>query len=650
NGKTGYVSSSFLSNSTSGTNTSTTTSPITTTTKYVKIASGSLNMRNSASTSASIIVKLAKNTAVKVYSESNGWAEIEVYGKTGYVSSEFLSATASGTAPAPSEKPQQSITKYVKVSSGSTLNVRKSTSTSSAILTKLANGTTLAVLSEANGWAKVKVNGIEGYVSSEFLSISQSSQPPADNQEQKTVTKYVNVNLSSSLNMRKSPASDASVLVKLARGVAVIVHSEANGWAKIEAYGQTGYVSSAFLSETKPTAGTDSAPDNSSEQENKTDVTKYIDVVYGSSLNMRSGASTSAPVISKLARGTLVTVHSEENGWAHITANGKTGYVSSQYLSATEPFTPNITNGTIEKGFESYNISLNEMITKENAVSPQTDKRYDTYISANALTLTNATTGTVNGAGWNVRGGAGTNYWVVGQVNNQDTVQILSKIKGTDGNDWYQITYTKTWVNASPEDVAYYVTPANFLANTVDSLQFLKLSVAANLDVTEVNDRILAGKGILEGLASAFLTAGTTSGINEVYLISHALLETNNGTSQLATGVQINGRTVYNMYGIGAYDNSAITSGAQFAYNAGWFTPEAAIVGGAQFIENGYINAGQDTLYKMRWNPNSVATTGAAAHQYATDIGWAAKQVNQIYNIYSLLDSYKLVLEIPQYK
>ncbi|ECD6517482.1 mannosyl-glycoprotein endo-beta-N-acetylglucosamidase, partial [Salmonella enterica subsp. enterica] len=132
-------------------------------------------------------------------------------------------------------------------------------------------------------------------------------------------------------------------------------------------------------------------------------------------------------------------------------------------------------------------------------------------------------------------------------------------------------------------------------------------------------------KGILAGKASAFVTAANAYGINEIYLISHALLETGNGTSTLANGVKVNGKTVYNMYGIGAYDGSAISSGAQYAYNAGWFTPEAAIIGGAKFIAQGYVNAGQDTLYKMRWNPDAAEKTGNATHQYASDIGWATK-------------------------
>jgi mannosyl-glycoprotein endo-beta-N-acetylglucosaminidase len=650
NGKDGFVSTSFLS--AQGPNGPVTTTPATVVTKYVNVASGSLNMRNGASTSSSIIVGLAKGTAVKVYSESGGWAKIEVYGKTGYVSSAFLAATIPGSNTGTGTVPpaQQITTKYVNVKTGSSLNVRKSASTSSAILIKLPSGTEVKVQSESNGWAKIQVNGVEGYVSSEFLSTSKSNPAPPKEEQQTSKTMFVNVSLGSTLSMYNSVSTNASILVKLARGVEVTVYSEENGWSKIEAYGKTGYVSSEFLSETKPATGEENTPDNNPDSNNVEAVTKYIDVIYGSSLNLRSAASTSAAVITKLARGTIVTVHSEENGWSRVTANGQTGYVSSQYLSKTAPFNPNTTNGTIEKVYESYNISLNDLTKKQMAVNPQTDKKYKTYISTDAVTVTTPTSGNVNGTGWNVRGGAGTDYWVVGQVNNQDSLQILSTVKDTAGNTWYEINYNKAWVNASPEDVAYFVDPNNFLSSTVDSLQFLKLSASANIDAVEINERILSGKGILQGLASAFITAGDTFGINEIYLISHALLETGNGTSQLAKGVQINGKTVYNMYGIGAYDNSALNSGAQFAYNAGWFTPEAAIIGGAQFIGNGYINAGQDTLYKMRWNPGSVTKNGYASHQYATDIGWAAKQVNQINNIYSLLDSYKLVLEIPQFK
>ena len=374
NGKAGYVSSIFLS-STNPSSSGKTDSSIAATTKYVNVSSGSLNLRKTASTSASIIVKLAKATAVKVYSETGGWSKIEAYGQTGYVRSEFLSAGLQ--SPVTSLPPvQQPVTRYVNVSAGSSLNLRKSVSTSSTVLAKLSNGTEVKVYSNLNGWAKVQANGQEGYVSSAFLS--ETKPTTTSKEEQTVVTKYVNVSLGSSLNMRKSSSANASIVVKIARGVEVSVSAESNGWAKIEVYGQTGFVNSEYLSLTKPAAGTDSAGDNnagsdstsennagtatpegntgtdsqagngvgtgsSAESNSVTDsspvnssgpnsgesMVKYVNVIYGSSLNMRSAATTSASVITKLARGTIVSVLSEENGWATITANGVAGYVSS---------------------------------------------------------------------------------------------------------------------------------------------------------------------------------------------------------------------------------------------------------------------------------------------------------------------------------
>ncbi|MEJ7545750.1 glucosaminidase domain-containing protein, partial [Staphylococcus hominis] len=60
-------------------------------------------------------------------------------------------------------------------------------------------------------------------------------------------------------------------------------------------------------------------------------------------------------------------------------------------------------------------------------------------------------------------------------------------------------------------------------------------------------DKLLVGKGILEGQGEAFSEAAKAYNINEVYLISHALLETGNGTSKLANGGDVvNGKVVTN--------------------------------------------------------------------------------------------------------
>ena len=681
NGKQGYVASKYLSDSVTtvkestpkaDTATKVSTKETKTETMYVNVDQGSsLNMRNKPSNSGSVIVKLAKGVEVTAYSDSNGWTKIKVYGKEGYVATKYLSKTKSTNSVTDKTNSNSSsgtvaktTTKYVNVDKSSTLNMRASASTSGSVVTKLSRGTKVTVTSESNGWAKITVSGKTGYVSTSYLTTtapntqSGSTDAPKDPvKETPTVTKYVNVDKNSTLNMRSSASTSGSVVTKLARGTAVTVISESNGWTKITASGKTGYVSSSYLTSSSlddsenPDSNENANPgeDNAGSTEG---TLKYVNVDQGSSLNMRKSPSSSAGIVAKLAAGTAVTVYSEENGWAKVTANGQEGYVSSAYLTTKQAETPGVSKGETVKTYVNYDMTLDEMATIQMGANPQTDKAYDVYIREDAVAFKSSdqTKGTIIGSGWRLRGGAGTEYSVVNSVQNGQVLTITSKVKGSDGYYWYKVNSTQSWVNASKEDTTYYLNPDNFINTTVQSMQFLKLSAKADINDTEVNERILAGKGILSGKASSFITAANAYGINEVYLISHALLETGNGTSTLAKGVTVNGKTVYNMYGIGAYDGSAISSGAQYAYNAGWFTPEAAIIGGAKFIAQGYINAGQDTLYKMRWNPGAAESTGKATHQYATDIGWASKQVTQIYNLYSLLDSYILKLEIPKYK
>ncbi|WP_462410946.1 PA14 domain-containing protein [Neobacillus sp. Marseille-QA0830] len=296
----------------------------------------------------------------------------------------------------------------------------------------------------------------------------------------------------------------------------------------------------------------------------------------------------------------------------------------------------------------SYNYTLNQMVETQMKTIPQTDL-HSKYLREDALVKNASGTWVVNG-GWNVRGGPGTDYPIVGTINSGIPVTIVNTFTTPGQPTWYQVS---AWINALNSDVLYYVNPTNFAKGSTEYFQFLKLSESAGLNIDEVNNKILSGKGILQGKASSFIEAGTKLGINEVYLISHALLETGNGTSDLAKGVLVSSvdgqavepKVVYNMYGINAKDSCPTQCGSEYAYKMGWTTPELAIVGGAEFIASSYIKKGQDTLYKMRWNPAAPGT-----HQYASDIGWAVKQVNKIKNLYDILSNYILVFEEPKYQ
>ncbi|AVR00509.1 hypothetical protein OBCHQ24_16350 [Oceanobacillus iheyensis] len=209
---------------------------------------------------------------------------------------------------------------------------------------------------------------------------------------------------------------------------------------------------------------------------------------------------------------------------------------------------------------------------------------------------------------------------------------------------------------ASRSLVEYYANPNNFSPNSSDYLQFLDLSKQTLLDKNEINSKVLNNKGTLSGQAAAFIKAGKAYNVNEIYLMAHALHETGNGSSKLASGIPVDEkgnvvaqekatRTVYNMYGYGAVDSNPINGGAKYAFQNKWFSPAEAIIGGAKDIANNYINDGQNTLYKMRWNPDSPGYP-----QYATHVRWAVLQTSKMQEIYSLLDSYVLHYDVPSFQ
>jgi mannosyl-glycoprotein endo-beta-N-acetylglucosaminidase len=493
----------------------------------------------------------------------------------------------------------------------------------------LDKGVQYPIISDTGDWLLIDVGGRVGYVYKAATTESFLASDRYFQANQDSVTVYDN------------SSGSLQVVGHLAKGeIYPRIADYGSDWHQIKFGNGYGYV---WKDATNPANGNVIKDLNTNLQNSK------IFMVPKQDIAVYDNTSGSLVPFASLVQGKPYPVISDFGGdWYKVDVSGRIGYV----------YKPGVQVGPIYN-YTSYNLTLDQMLAKQLSVYNATDKNYNVYVRSDALIVNDAnnpTSGTAVAASMSVRGGPGASYWTVGTLNNQEQVTILNKVYNSqDGYWWYQINFNRTWVTPNPVDVKYYLNPGSFSSNSDDYYQFLSLSKPAGVNVQEVNDRILAGKGILTGEAAAFVSAANSYNVNEIYLISHALLETGGGKSQLATGVlvtQVNGvpvspKTVYNMYGIHAYDSSPTQSASEYAYTQNWFTPEAAIIGGAKWISDNYIHDltdQQDTLYKMRFNPAFPAT-----YNYASDIAWADKQTPYISSLYKLLSSFVLTYDVPVY-
>ncbi|HEF1857559.1 TPA: SH3 domain-containing protein, partial [Bacillus cereus] len=158
--------------------------------------------------------------------------------------------------------------------------------------------------------------------------------------QQGTGTYTVNV---SSLNVRTGPSTSHTVLGSVNKGKTVQVVGEVQDWFKINFNGGTGYVSKDFV-----TKG-GSAVSNETQQPTTNNNTTTVQtggsyVVNTGALKVRTGPATYNAVIGGVTNGKVLNVTGAENGWYKINHNGRTGYVSADFVKFVKGGVNNVTN------------------------------------------------------------------------------------------------------------------------------------------------------------------------------------------------------------------------------------------------------------------------------------------------------------------
>ena len=329
--------------------------------------SGRMHVRQGPSTSTPSLDILSHGARVEVLGETGEWSNIRANGVVGYVKTQYLVFDAATATPTPVATPTPAPTAGVSPGQWATLNlgsssgrmhVRQGPSTSTPSLDIIAHGARVEVLGEVGEWSNIRVNGVVGYVKTQYLVFG--AQPAEDEEEDlplfggsedgESGGAYATVKLSSSssqLNVRASASTASRVVARLSHGFRVEVLGASGDWVKIRALGVEGYVARAYLAlegeEEEP--GEEELPWFGESQPETTPaptqgaasqpVLFYAVVVLSepeSTLSIREYASTSAQRIGRAANGMVLEVLEYSDGWAKVRWQGQVGFASRAYL------------------------------------------------------------------------------------------------------------------------------------------------------------------------------------------------------------------------------------------------------------------------------------------------------------------------------
>lgn len=132
----------------------------------IAIVNGNLNVRKEASTSSKVVGKMTNYAACEILGEENGFYKIKSGNAEGYVSVDYIVIGEEALAIAQTEaKEMATVTTQV-------LNLRADASTESKVISSVNKGEEIPVVEVLDGWVKVAVDNVEGYVSADYVDVA----------------------------------------------------------------------------------------------------------------------------------------------------------------------------------------------------------------------------------------------------------------------------------------------------------------------------------------------------------------------------------------------------------------------------------------------------------------------------------------------
>ncbi len=231
-------------------------------------------------------------------------------------------------------------------------------------------------------------------------------------------------------------------------------------------------------------------------------------------------------------------------------------------------------------------------------------------------------------------------------------------------NTWYGFD-GGTWASASPELIAYYMDPRNFLTESgiyqfekLDCLEYQNEEGVKNIaEGTFIDSAFMDTDGVERNYINAITDAAREAGISPYHLATRIIQEQGlYGRSQSISGTVPGYEGYFNYFNIGAFaanGRTPIINGLIYAkgnddgFCRPWNTRYRSILGSAKYLADRYINRGQNTLYFEKFNVVNK-TNGIYSHQYMSNIQAASSESARMKKAYTD-DNSTLVFRIPYY-
>lgn len=588
---------------------------------------------------------LVSSTKYKGIGCSAGWYKIKLNGKYGYVCSTYLSTSSLSTY-------------IIDVAS---VNIRSGAGTNYSKITTALKNENITLLSTAKykgtgcsaGWYKISINGKTGYVCSSYTKLGKDTAPrtttPSTSTGKvitKTSTKYSYYNTINKWTyrvnedyayIRTSPTGKVQDTVYIGTELDYLGTSRAtsncsSGWYKVKYFtNKTGYICKTYVDSYSSVTKTDSS--------------------YCTTLKNNGFPASYCPYLSYL--------HAKYPNWVF-----KAEKVGDSFLNAINQ----------EAGKNYTQISKSSYISSNSiAESPNWRRASDAYIafmldprsylneknifafeqlSYNSTSDNKTIVRTVLDNTW-LDTDTYAGYFVeAGKSKNVSPGVLAARVKQEGGSK-------KSYAGVSGTVTNYWnVTNSGYIcsSSTYGAVNgsYFKVKSGYNLNV-----RSGAGtnKSKLKYPNGNAITATINDSVKLVSTTKYTGVGCSSGWYKVSIGKSLKG--IYNFYNIGAYGDNPVLRGLAAAAGyvdnldgTPWNSTYKAIVNGASFVANGYINRGQDTLYYQKFDVDSNTTYyDRYSHQYMTNILAPASESLSAYRSYKNLGilNKKLVFKIPVY-